>query len=194
MNVVYPKNVPMMVLPGVLLLPNQLLPLHIFEDKYKMMIEDVIHGDRIFGICDESIYAPMQSNSIASVGLLHLCEKQEEGTSNLMLLGLQKVHMLHLNEDKPYPRVEIDPIEPPSLDKRQTDVIHEHIIEKIDPLLAEHPKANNVIKTMQQMQNLDLLIDYATQLIQTHPDRQKKIFQTVEIKEKMALFDKLFSE
>ena len=36
---------------------------------------------------------------------------------------------------------------------------------------------------MQQMQNLDLLIDYATQLIQTHPDRQK-IFQTVEIKEK----------
>ena len=47
---------------------------------------------------------------------------------------------------------------------------------------------------MQQMHNLDLLIDYATQLIQTHPDRQKKIFQTVEIKEKMALFDKLFSE
>ena len=128
MKVVYPKYVPMMVLPGVLLLPNQLLPLHIFEDKYKIMIEDVIHGDRIVGICDESIYSNAEQ-SHASVGLLHF-EKQEEGTSNLMLLGLQKVHMLHLNEDKPYPRVEINPIEPPSLDKRQTDVIHEHIIEK----------------------------------------------------------------
>ena len=181
-----------MVLPGVLLLPTQLLPLHIFEDKYKIMIEDVIHGDRIFGICDESIYAPMQSNNIASVGLLHLCEKQEEGTSNLMLLGLQKVHILNLNEDKPYPRVEINPIEPPSLDKRQADVIHEHIINRIDPLLPDHPKAKEVINIMQQMQNLDLLIDYATQLIKTHPDRQKKIFQTIEIKEKMALFDGLF--
>ena len=194
MNVVYPKNVPMMVLPGVLLFPNQVLPLHIFENKYKIMLEDVIHGDRIFGICDESIYAPMQCSSIASVGLLHLCEKQEEGTSNLMLLGLQKVHILSLNEDKPYPRVEINPIEPPSLDKRQTDVIHEHIMKRIDPLLPDHPKANEVIKTMQQIQNLDLLIDYATQLIQTRPDRQKKIFQTIEIKEKMALFDMLFSD
>ena len=86
------------------------------------------------------------------------------------------MHMLHLNEDKPYPRVEINPIEPPSLDKRQTDVIHEHIIGKID-LLPDHPKANDVIKTMQQMHNLDLLIDYATQLIQTHPDRQKNFFK-----------------
>ena len=194
MHLDYPKNVPMMVLPGVVLLPTQLLPLHIFEDKYKIMIEDVIHGDRIFGICDESIYAPMQSNYIASVGLLHLCEKQEEGTSNLMLLGLQKVHILNLNEDKPYPRVEINPIEPPSLDKRQADVIQEHIINRIDPLLPDHPKAKEVINIMQQMQNLDLLIDYATQLIKTHPDRQKKIFQTIEIREKMALFDGLFSE
>ncbi len=181
-----------MVLPGVLLLPHQLLPLHIFEDKYKTMIEDVIHGDRIFGICDDCIYSPIEQNRIASVGLLHHCEKQEEGTSNLMLLGLQKVHMLQLNEDKSYPRVEINPIDPPSLDKRQTDVIHEHIIERIDPLLPDDPKANEVIKTMQQMQNLDLLIDYAVQLIQTHPNRKKKIFQTIEIKEKMALFNTLF--
>ena len=111
-----------------------------------------------------------------------------------MLLGLQKVHMLHLNEEKAYPRVEINPIEPPSLDKRQTDVIHEHILERIEPLLPDHPKATEVIETMQQMQNLDLLIDYATQLIQTHPTLQKKIFQTIEIKEKMALFDDLFSD
>ena len=192
MNIAYPKQVPMMVLPGVLLLPHQLLPLHIFEDKYKTMIEDVIHGERIFGICDDSIYSPIHRNSIASIGLLHLCEKQEEGTSNLMLLGLQKVHMLHVNEEKPYPRVEINPVELPSLDQRQTDVIHEHIMERIEPRLPDHPKATEIIETMQQMHNLDLLIDYATQLIQAHPALQKKIYQTIEIKEKMALFDNLF--
>jgi hypothetical protein len=65
-------------------------------------------------------------------------------------------------------------------------------MERIEPRLPDHPKATEIIETMQQMHNLDLLIDYATQLIQAHPALQKKIYQTIEIKEKMALFDDLF--
>ena len=181
-----------MVLPGVLLLPHQLMPLHIFEDKYKQMLEDVIHGDRIFGICDDAIYSPMHRNRIASVGLLHISEKQDDETSNLMLLGLQKVFIKHVSEEREYPLVEVEPVELTAIDKRQHTVIKEHLIERVNSLLPESDQAAEVLNNMQQMSDLDLMIDYASQLINTHPTIQRKIYQTLNVEEKLALFDDLF--
>ncbi|OUX37016.1 MAG: hypothetical protein CBE26_04110 [Kiritimatiellaceae bacterium TMED266] len=192
MNVQIPKHVPMMVLPGVLLLPHQLMPLHIFEEKYKQMLEDVIHGDRIFGICDDTIYSPMHRNRIASVGLLHISEKQDDETSNLMLLGLQKVFIKHVSEERDYPLVEVEPVELPSIDKRQHTVIKEHLIERVNSLLPESDQAAEVLNNMQKMSDLDLMIDYASQLINAHPTIQRKIYQTLNVEEKLALFDDLF--
>lgn len=191
-NIQLPTHVPMMVLPGVLLLPHQLMPLHIFEDKYKKMLEDVIHGDRIFGICDEAIYSPMHRNRIASVGLLHISEQQDDETSNLMLLGLQKVFIKHVSEERVYPFVEVEPVEFPVMNERENTVIKEHLIERIDSLLPESDQAAEVLNNMQQMTDLDLMIDYSCQLMNAHPTIQRKIYQTLKLEEKLALFDDLF--
>ena len=191
MKVVYPKYVPMMILPNIFLLPNQLLPLHIFEDKYKAMIEDVIDGDRIFGICDKTVYKMEDKTEIASVGLLHACEKQDEGTSDLMLLGLQKVKILNLNNEKIYPRVEIDPIDTQSLEPRQQDVVIEHILEKVEPIINTNHQITDVINKISESKNIDLLLDYSILLTQKDPKIQKKMFQTIDIKEKMRLFESI---
>ena len=42
-------HLPMFPLPLVLL-PNELLPLHIFEDRYRKMLVDVEAGNRLFGV------------------------------------------------------------------------------------------------------------------------------------------------
>ena len=44
------RSLPLFPLPGVVLLPETLLPLHIFEDRYRAMVSDALQGDRTIGM------------------------------------------------------------------------------------------------------------------------------------------------
>ena len=45
-----PKNIPIMTLPEAVLFPQVIMPLHIFEERYRKMLLDVLDGPRVFGI------------------------------------------------------------------------------------------------------------------------------------------------
>ena len=45
-----PEKLPIMALPGACLFPGGKMPLHIFESKYRDMLNDVISGNRMFCI------------------------------------------------------------------------------------------------------------------------------------------------
>ena len=78
------------------------------------------------------------------------------------------------------------------MNERENTVIKEHLIERIDSLLPESDQAAEVLNNMQQMTDLDLMIDYSCQLMNAHPTIQRKIYQTLKLEEKLALFDDLF--
>ena len=43
-------RIPLFPLPGVVLLPGTLLPLHIFEPRYRAMVADALAGSRMIGM------------------------------------------------------------------------------------------------------------------------------------------------
>ena len=45
-----PATIPVMVLPGVTLFPNALLPLHIFEPRYRLMLEEALGDCRMLAM------------------------------------------------------------------------------------------------------------------------------------------------
>src|SRR3954467_11014816 len=45
-----PPTIPIFPLPNVVLFPNVFLPLHIFEPRYRQMVDDALNGDRIIGM------------------------------------------------------------------------------------------------------------------------------------------------
>ena len=49
-QVALPETLPVFPLTGVLLLPGTVLPLHVFEPRYRAMVEDTLSGDRVFGM------------------------------------------------------------------------------------------------------------------------------------------------
>jgi len=55
-----PPVLPVFPLTGVLLLPGTVLPLHIFEPRYRNMVEDALNRDKIFGMIQP--LAPQQDN------------------------------------------------------------------------------------------------------------------------------------
>src|SRR5437764_13933508 len=91
-----PTHVPVMPLPGAVLFPHALLPLYIFEPRYRAMLQHALKQDRMFCV---ALIKPPRSDwrrpsdffAVASVGLVRACVERGDGTSNLILQGLQRV-------------------------------------------------------------------------------------------------------
>lgn len=113
MEIMLPDEVPAMTLPNTALFPQALMPLHIFEPRYRHMLRDVLATNRLFavaGLDPHQLGAPggiEHPYRIASVGIIRACQKNDNGTSNLLLQGLCRVEILKVICDEPYRRIQI---------------------------------------------------------------------------------------
>ena len=103
-----PPTTPAMILPGVVLFPGMLLPLHIFEPRYRQMLDDVLSSDRTFAIVPSKPGSTDDTpHSIGCVGMVRVSVQNRDDTSNLFLLGFSRVRILDLLPDNPYPVLRI---------------------------------------------------------------------------------------
>jgi len=98
-----PSTIPIMALSGLTLFPNALLPLYIFEPRYRQMLDTVLSGDRIFAVGmvrpdtgEETIFP------VAGAGLVRACVGQPDGTSQLILQGIGRVRFESFPQTEPY--------------------------------------------------------------------------------------------
>lgn len=113
MEITLPDEVPMMTLPNVAFFPQALMPLHIFEPRYRQMLRDVLATNRLFAVAGLDVAALQDPTKfepphrVASVGIVRACQKNDNGTSNLLLQGLCRVAIEAIVRDDPYRKVRI---------------------------------------------------------------------------------------
>jgi Lon protease-like protein len=108
MEIVLPDEVAVMTLPEVTFFPQALLPLHIFEPRYRQMLKDVLATHRLFavaGLDPKSTGGDEPPHRVGTVGIVRACQKNADGTSNLLLQGLARIEFLEILGDDPYRRV-----------------------------------------------------------------------------------------
>lgn len=91
-----------MVLPGVTLFPNALLPLFIFEPRYQVMLEDALGTGRMLVMAMPCHSEQEELVSIAGVGLVRACIRNPDDTSNLILQGVSRVRFTAWEQIEPY--------------------------------------------------------------------------------------------
>ncbi len=96
-------------LTGVMLLPGTVLPLHIFEPRYRAMVEDALEGEKIFGMIQP--FTPQNDNrgpqpgadraapDLYKVGCAGLIEKWEKLPDDRFFLQLKGVNRFRFNEE-----------------------------------------------------------------------------------------------
>ena len=108
-----PDQVGVMILPDCVLFPHGGLPLRIFEDRYRMMLQDAIDGDCLFAVTQqisEDSADPQQCAApVGTIGIIRASHEQEDGTSHLLLHGIIRVKFLEWLDEKPYPVATIQP-------------------------------------------------------------------------------------
>jgi Lon protease-like protein len=91
---------------GLVLLPHELVPLHIFEDRYKLMIGECLDGEREFGIIWLSDDGLKQTGCAARIA--RVLERFEDGRFNILVQGTEPFRLLRKIEDLPYPAGDVE--------------------------------------------------------------------------------------
>jgi len=103
-----------MTLTNTVLFPHAMLPLYIFEPRYRQMLEDVLAGDRLFVVARENEERGRETDEfeppfpVASVGIIRACQQDKDGCSHLILQGLLRVRFQRIVQETPYRIGEFD--------------------------------------------------------------------------------------
>lgn len=110
-------QIPIFPLPDVVLFPHTLLPLHIFEPRYRRMVEDALAGDRRIAMAvlrpgwEREYYGRPPVHPVAGVGEIIRHERLPDGRFNILLRGTMRIGIVaELPENKPYRTVRARPL------------------------------------------------------------------------------------
>ena len=95
------RELPLFPLPEVVLFPNEVLPLHIFESRYRVMLKSVLETDSLFGV----VKWDPNTKSMANVGCCaHIIKHQtaDDGRSNIITIGQQRFQVLEIVRSTPF--------------------------------------------------------------------------------------------
>src|SRR6267143_5409229 len=129
-----PSQVPVMTLPSATLFPQALLPLYIFEPRYRKMLADTLKSERMFSV---AMQKPGRSREtpclVAGLGLIRVSVDHQDGSSHLILQGIARVELEETVRYKPYRVQRIRPLESPPCDNVKVDAL----VAKVRELLEE---------------------------------------------------------
>lgn len=128
-----PAETPVMPLRGAVLFPHALLPLHIFEPRYRQMLAHALDDHRMF--CVALVKPDAQGEGagsffhIATVGLIRACVEREDGTSDMILQGLKRVRFTRFAQSTPFRIARIEPLESDTSASGETEALGTKVLE-----------------------------------------------------------------
>ncbi len=95
------RELPLFPLPGLVLFPDRPLPLHIFEYRYRIMMNTILESDRRFGVLmwDEVEGKPMLVGCCAEIIQF---QRLPDDRMKVLALGQQRFRVLEYTREKPY--------------------------------------------------------------------------------------------
>jgi Lon protease-like protein len=192
-SITLPDHVPVMPLPGALLFPNALLPLHIFEPRYQQMLEHALREHRMFSV---ALIKPQRSQwhstddffQVAGVGLIRACVGRGDGTSNLILQGLRRVRFTEFQQSAPFPIAHIEALESESTSSVETDALGAKVIELYSKLKREGRQLpEKVDKYLAHLSDMEMLADLMAATFVNDPVRRQQLLEELSLNQRLRL-------
>ena len=142
------RELPLFPLPEVVLFPQEVLPLHIFESRYRIMLKSVLETDSMFGV----IKWDQNTKSMANVGCCAQIIKHqtaEDGRSNIITLGQQRFQILEIVRSTPYCSAMVTWINDENVDNFQKlDALKDSVTEALSDVVKLTSKLTNSKKNL----------------------------------------------
>ena len=194
-----------MTLPNAILFPQVMLPLFIFEPRYRKMLQHALAGERMFAVAMQKPGNPKGTPAhIAGLGLIRAAVTHPDGTSHLILQGLARIELVETMKQRPFRLERFRLLQT----KRNDSVIVDALTEKVLDLVAERFKKgfpspilnqllkmdaqgektsasgaslDNIIEYLAQLQNPDQLADLVSCTLLSTASQRQVILETVDL-------------
>jgi Lon protease-like protein len=185
-----PDRVAVMTLPGTLLFPQAMLPLYIFEEKYRTMLRAALDGQRMFAIALARARAgndgPWEPHDVAGVGLIRACVDNPDGTSHLVLQGLARVRLHDISAESPYRTAHPEVITSTNTKGAEVESLMEQVSTRAvrrTRRIAEVPE--KVIDFLAQLKDPDALADLVTYTLIEDAEVKQRLLATADVRRRL---------
>ena len=188
-----PAAVPVMPLPGVLLFPNALLPLHIFEPRFRQMLARALDDDRMLCV---ALVKPERQQwrtsadffSVSTVGLIRACVGRSDGTSDLILQGIRRVKFSDFEQETPFPIARIKPLKTRANPTVETDALATKVVEFYTRLKSsERALPEKIDRYLGEMSDPEMLADLIASTFVTGATRRQQLLEELDLNQRLRL-------
>ncbi len=193
MEIVVPDELPVMTLPGVTFFPQALMPLHIFEPRYREMLRDVLATNRLFAIAGLDAGKPQAfepPHRVASMGIVRACQENKDGTSNLLLQGLARVEIKDILRDQPYRVIRLRALaSQPGADEDENLKLRSHLSRLLTTRQRLSGDSSNELgRFLRNVADPEIFVDLAAFSFCENPRLKQKLLETLDVHRRMELF------
>ena len=196
MEITLPDELPVMTLPNVAFFPQALLPLHIFEPRYRQMLKEVLATNRLFavtGLDPKLAEQPGQFEPpyrVASVGIVRACQKNADGTSNLLLQGLCRVEFVEILADRPFRRVRVRALASQPVADPDGNVRLRRELARLIALKQKFgaPMPAEMAEFLRTVEDPEVFIDLAAFSLCENRALKQRLLETLDVRRRLELF------
>jgi Lon protease-like protein len=188
-------RLPIFPLPETVLFPHMLLPIHVFEPRYRRMVEDCLAGPRVLAMAllkpgwEGRYYGQPRVYRVVGAGVIVHDERLPDGRFNIGLKGVARVAVEdELATDTPYRVVrgrllsdEFPPEGPSALGRELTTLKLCYL-----RLTAELPGArDDLTKFVTKAQDPSLLVDVIASVAIPDVHERQQLLETVSVRDRL---------
>lgn len=161
---------------GLVLIPHELVPLHIFEERYKLMIGECLDQESEFGI------VWLSDDGLKEIGcsarVTKVLERFEDGRMNVLVEGTTPFRLLRRIDDLPYPAGDVEPL-PDEAEQAGDAAVIESARKRYADLVAEvteerpEPEALAELDAYGMAATLDVALEAKQMLLELRSERSR---------------------
>ncbi len=190
-----PETAPGMTLPDIVLFPQATIPLFIFEPRYRMMLDEILSGDRLMILATqdqerarhEETFEPYHSQ--ATLGLVQSSQKNPDGTSSILVQGLVRVTAESTCQEDPYRIFAIHPVpsdpggSPLELEKRANHL--NALIQRRSEIGS--PISREIIRFFDSIDDPEILADIVAHTLVSQTGKKLELLESLVVTHRYQL-------
>lgn len=191
-------QMPIFPLKNVVLFPGMVLPLHIFEMRYREMIARCIDEHLPFGVSliaeGQEIGAGAEPHAIGTAARIVRVEKLDDGRMNITAVGTQRFRITKLHYDRSYVTATVSHFPVVNGATQRATALSQRVRPQVLEYVAALSKAANVNLTLDRLPEDPLTLAFLVAIsLQVSPKEKQQLLEAAGVPEILALESRLLA-
>jgi len=191
------KQIPVFPLPNIVFFPNTIVPLYVFEDRYKKLVADVLNTpDKLLSIVllkpgwEKNYFENPPVYNVAGLGRIVQSEILPDNKYNILLQGIARIKILEWTQMFPYRIAKAEILREKIIISKELDVLFSRLVAYCWELTEDFPEARELLKNyLLTSPDAGVLADITAHYLNITFEQKQQILSTANVIKRLKLIN-----